>query len=172
MILHLFLPPTANMTTVVSAANLGGVADARLGDEADVIGTSEEHHSGISDQIEAPDTHGHNTIYLDSSITFENYHYWANRTREFEKHIRTDNVGLAQIANLLLGRKIQPEQPTIDNPQGPPNAAINEKGSDNGQENEKAGSNGAVGWSHGVTESEWEQAQRATRTATWGKCAT
>jgi hypothetical protein len=25
------------------------------------------------------------------------------------------------------------------------------------------------GWSHGVTESEWEMAQRATRTATWGE---
>ncbi len=63
------------MAGVVSGANLGAVADPRLGDEVDYIGTIDEGRGGISHEIGAPDTHGHNTIYLDSSITFENYHY-------------------------------------------------------------------------------------------------
>ena len=166
-------PAKCTMATTVSAASLDGVADPRLGDEADAIGTIDEHRGGVSDEIAAPDPHGHNTIYLDNSITFENYHYWANRSRAFEKHIRTDNAGLAQIGNMLIGRKIQHEQPIVDGPQSAPAAAMAEKASnhDQGNEsaNEKAGGNGVAEWSHGITEAEWEQAQRATRTATWGK---
>jgi hypothetical protein len=163
------------MTTVVSAANLGGVADARLGDEADVIGTSEDHRGGISSEIGAPDPHGHNTIYLDNSITFENYHYWANRSREFEKHIRTDNAGLQGIANILMGRKIPNSPPKLDNPEtnSPSEKAviIDEKATESNGESNGNGHSVAQkdGWTHGVTESEWEQAQRATRTATWGE---
>jgi hypothetical protein len=164
------------MTTVVSAANLGGVADSRLGGEADAIGTTEEHRGGISDEIAAPDTHGHNTIYLDSSIMFENYHYWANRSREFEKHIRTDNAGLAQVSNMILGRKIPNEAPIVENSESNPNGNAekeldNEQG--NGTTNEKVVEKDAAApsnrWTHDITESEWEQAQRATRTATWGE---
>jgi hypothetical protein len=69
------------MAGVTSGANLGGVADSRLGDEVDYIGTTDEHRGGISHEIGAPDPHGHNTIYLDSSITFENYHYVNNPCR-------------------------------------------------------------------------------------------
>jgi len=165
------------MTTTVSAANLGGVADARLGHEADAIGTTAEHRGGILHDIAPPDTHGHHTIYLDSSITFEDYHYWANRSRAFEKHIRTDNAGLAQLGNILIGRKIPDEPPVLDNSQANANLAIAEKESNDDQKhdsvNEKTSGNGITepraGWSHGISESEWEQAQRATRTATWGK---
>jgi hypothetical protein len=162
----------------VSAANLGGVADPRLGEQADYIGTSDEGRAGIPHEIPAPDTHGHNTIYLDSSITFENYRYWATRTREFEKHMRTDNVGLQGIGNTILGRKAKLDQQHVDRQDAVTGAA--EKGSDNEEKtagsNEKSGINGislagfSDGWSHGVTESDWEQAQRATRTATWGEC--
>jgi hypothetical protein len=63
------------MAGVVSAADLGGVADVRLGHEADVIGTTQDGRGGVLDTIDAPDPHGHNTIYLDTSITFENYVY-------------------------------------------------------------------------------------------------
>jgi hypothetical protein len=157
------------MAGVVSNANLGGVADARYGEEADAIGTEHEHQAGIDKAIPPPDTHGHNTIYLDNSITFENYHYWANRSREFEKHIRTDNQGLRQIFNILLGRKVPNDPPVLDNaeipgPTGSSGTSAGEKTGDN--ENNSAIARG--GWSHAVTESEWEQAQRATRTATWG----
>jgi hypothetical protein len=162
------------MASTVSAANLGGVADPRLGDEADFIGTSEEHRGGISGDIPPPDPHGHSTIYLDSSITFENYHYWTNRSREFEKHIRTDNAGLAQLGNILLGKKIPNEPPKLDSSEVTPSSqGVLENNEKKALSNEEASGNSDTGskggWSHGVTESEWEQAQRATRTATWGK---
>jgi hypothetical protein len=155
------------MAGIVSAANFG--EDPRLSiNEADAIGTT--HHGDIL----PPDTHGHNTIYLDNSITFENYHYWAKRSREFEKHIRTDNQGLAQIFNLIIGKKIAPEEPKIHNSElNVPSNTLQEKelksSETNGGENGDSanGSNGA--WAHGVTEAEWEQAQRAVRTATWGE---
>jgi hypothetical protein len=160
------------MAGIVSAANMGGVADPRFGDDADAIGTTHEHRGSIADSIAPPDPHGHNTIYLDNSITFENYHYWANRSRSFEKHIRTDNVGFAQLGNLLLGRKIKNEQPQLDssaNGSGgtPPEGLADEK-KDLSDVHTGANNNQHNGWSHGVTESEWENAQRATRTATWG----
>jgi hypothetical protein len=165
------------MAGIVSNANLGGVADARLGDEADAIGTTDDHRAGISHDIQSPedekttgeipppDTHGHNTIYLDNSISFESYHYWANRSRAFEKHIRTDNAGYAYWGNLIFGKKIKTESPTVDNSEPVPGStASDEKKSPSDEQTN--GTNG--GWAHGITESEWEQAQRATRTATWG----
>ncbi|RFU33150.1 hypothetical protein B7463_g3182, partial [Scytalidium lignicola] len=161
------------MTSLVSAANLGGVADARLGDEADAIGTTDEHRGGVSHDIPPPDTHGHNTIYLDSSITFENYLYWASRSREFERHIRTDNVGFAQLGQLLLGRKIKNEPPKLDGSEVITDQAMLENNEKSSPPNEKNSGNSATesnggDWWHSVTQAEWEQAQRATRTATWG----
>lgn len=164
------------MAGIVSAANMGGVADPRLGDEADIIGTEEEHHhipkadQDIPPKYDGPNAHnipapllqGKDSIYLDSSITFENYVYWANRSREYEKHIRTDDKGFSQWANMLIGKKPkdtpEPTAPTLsettDEKKTDPstNAAANSDGTDN----------------YGVTETEWEQAQRAARTATWG----
>ena len=162
------------MTITASAALQDGITDAPLGDKGDAISTAREQHGGISDGA-APVTHGHNNIYVDSSITFENYHYWANRSRDFEKHIRTDNVGLAQLGNLLFRGGVTNEPPTADNVQN--DTAIANIESNIGQEgssaNEKSGDKGTTGnigeWSHGITEAEWEQAQRATRTATWGE---
>jgi hypothetical protein len=160
------------MAGIVSAANFG--EDPRLSiNEADATGTT---HTPPDHDILPPDTHGHNTIYLDDSITFENYHYWANRSREFEKHIRTDNQGLAQIFNLIIGKKLAPEEPKINNSElKVPSNTVEEgqekelKSETNGGSNGDSanGSNGA--WAHGVTEAEWEQAQRAVRTATWGE---
>jgi hypothetical protein len=46
----------------------------------------------------------------------------------------------------------------------------NEKTATSNEENSGGSTTGSKdGWSHGVTESEWEMAQRATRTATWGE---
>ena len=46
----------------------------------------------------------------------------------------------------------------------------NEKKTISNEENSGDSTSGSKnGWSHGVTESEWEMAQRATRTATWGE---
>lgn len=164
------------MAIIASAVILDGITDTQLSDKADAIGATHEQHGGILDGSVAPVTDGRNTIYLDSSITFEDYDYWASRSRKVEKHIRTDNVGLAQIGNILLRRKVASESAIADNLQN--NTASTNKESNNGQENdrtnEKSGERGVIGhagWSHDITETEWEQAQRATRTATWGECA-
>ncbi|OQD71335.1 hypothetical protein PENPOL_c001G06887 [Penicillium polonicum] len=96
------------------------------------------------------------SIYTDSSITFENYVYWAQRSRETEKHILTDNEGFEGMFWKLLKKKsdtpvpiqtdTQVQNSTVTDPSAKPSTTDD--------------------W--GVTESEWEQAQRATRTATWG----
>lgn len=131
-----------------------------------------------------PETHGHNTIYLDPSITFENYHWWANRSREAEKHIST-NAGLKQIFIVIFGKKITDEKlspteitqdgqelqdRTVQDEKTPPNV---DSASDS-NERRGTGLNSDDGtaakkdrW--GVAESDWEAAQRATRTATWGE---
>ncbi|GAB7353447.1 hypothetical protein MBLNU459_g3911t1 [Dothideomycetes sp. NU459] len=158
------------MAGIISGANLGGVADPRMGADADAIGTTAEHRGSISDAVMAPDPHGHNNIYLDDSISFENYHYWANRSREFEKHIRTDNVGFAQLGHLLIGKKIPDKQPELVSDSPDAGSAYNEKSNEANEKDPKAGVSNpsAPQPRYGVTEHEWEQAQRATRTATWG----
>ncbi|KAJ5083595.1 hypothetical protein N7456_013022 [Penicillium angulare] len=158
------------MAGIVSAANLGGVADPRLGDEADIIGTEKEHPNiDIHHDIEPPILYGTGSVYLDSNITFENYHYWANRSREVEKHIRTDTAGFAAIGNLLLNRKGKQEEPAAE-PTEPVSVAeksefdtktTNAPGAETARTDESTDR-----W--GVSETEWEQAQRAARTATWG----
>lgn len=95
-------------------------------------------------------------IYTDSSITFENYVHWAKRSREIEKHILTDNEGFEGMFRKLLNKKsdapvpiqthTQEQNSTVTDPSAKPSTTDD--------------------W--GITESEWEQAQRATRTATWG----
>lgn len=149
----------------ISAANIGGVADSRLGVEADVIGTKDEHPKDMSHEIPPPVLHGHGSIYLDTSINFENYHYWANRSREVEKNMRTDNVGFASLGKVIIGKKPEAtSQP--DPPRNNATTATNEKGSSPDLSNQPPNSNTSDTW--GVTETEWEQAQRAARTATWG----
>jgi hypothetical protein len=146
----------------ISAANLGGVADPRLGGDADLIGTGDERRGSVTHGIPPPELHGHRSIYMDESITFEDYHFWANRSREYEKHIEVGNLGLAGIGKLLVGKKQTVDvQPIAIAP--PEKSSLSEKGGlgSPSDSNEKIDR-------YGVTESEWEIAQRATRTATWG----
>ncbi|RAH48923.1 putative amino acid transporter [Aspergillus brunneoviolaceus CBS 621.78] len=92
--------------------------------------------------------HGSGNIYLDSSISFENYLFWAKRSREFEKHIRTDNQGFQQLWNVMLGRASK--ETASPAPRIVDSTTEKQKGP------------------YGITETEWELAQRAARTATWG----
>ena len=103
-------------------------------------------------KIDPPDTHGHNTIYLDKSLVFENYHFWANRSREIEKHLHVDGI-FKQITDVVRRKKDAPAQA----------GEVLDAGS-NSSGNEK---NGPGGDRFGITESEYERANRATRTATW-----
>ena len=94
------------MAGILSVADIGGVVDARTGSLSGDIGTS---HDPIMHEIKPPETHGH------SSISFENYHWWANRALEAEKHIST-NAGLKQIFSVMVGKKIREEQPAETQP--------------------------------------------------------
>jgi len=60
------------MAGMISAANLGGVADPRLNSEADDIGKS-RHASVAAESV--PRSRRLSHIYTDSSISFEDYHY-------------------------------------------------------------------------------------------------
>lgn len=100
-------------------------------------------------------------MYLDKSITFESYSFWAHRAREAEKHFTTPNQ-LTQVGKVLMGKKIRSDETTTS----PAGSAI---------EMEKTGktetppvADGAGDSRFGIHETEWETAQRATRTATWG----
>lgn len=140
----------------ISAANLGGVADARVGDEAENIGTSRRR--SLAD-VPPPETHGHNTIYVDNTISFENYHFWANRAREYEKTITVGDKGFAQVGKMLIGKKVGGVQKDAAG------NTINEKAV---HEAEEKPTTESPYDRYGIAETEWEQAQRATRTATWG----
>lgn len=93
------------MAANISAANIGGLADSRLGVEPNVIVTKDEHPEMMLHEIPSPVLNGHGSIYLDTSINFESYHYWAPRSREIEKSMPTDNVGFAQLAKIMNGKK-------------------------------------------------------------------
>ncbi|KAJ5812900.1 Amino acid transporter transmembrane [Penicillium robsamsonii] len=99
---------------------------------------------------------GKRSMYLDSSIAFENYVYWAKRSREVEKHISTDDAGLAYWRKRLFRQKSDATVPNTSATTEP-----------NDKHNIKTnGDSTGDGW--GITETEWEQAQRAGRTVTWG----
>jgi hypothetical protein len=162
------------MAGILSPAGTG--VDARTNSVSGDIGTS---HDPIVSEIAAPDTHGHNTIYLDSSISFENYHWWANRSREAEKLITTD-AGLKQIFKVMIGKTIRKEEsPPVrivdddahknESTTGPEKQAEEKVHDDSSSKEarETRRTSGKDEW--GVTEKEWETANRATRTATWGE---
>lgn len=191
----------------MSFANVGAVADDRTqsGDLAqDYIGTTQDPFThGLAPPSEYDEkadkrnvselgpaqTSGHNTIYLDSSINFETYHWWANRSREVEKHITTE-AGLKQVFNVALGKGIKSGQEAPPDHMVGHDMGVGRADSEKPQvtsevNNEKEspnGSDGGVSEGHnnnfrnmslsgprwGVTEAEWERASRATRTATWG----
>lgn len=163
---------------MASFANLGGVADPRLGEETDAIGKG--RHGSVAAAI-APTEQAHNArrnslIYVDSSIQFEDYHYWANQSREYEKTLETANVGFAGMAKMVVGRgSHNGEQPIVgvdgSGSDSPSYELSEKKASDTG---DSAVAHGTATTptkedKYGLTETEWDQAQRASRTATWGQ---
>ncbi|KAK4544609.1 hypothetical protein LTR36_004181 [Oleoguttula mirabilis] len=160
---------------MASFANLGGVADPRLGAEADAIGKG--RHGSVAADIAptgANDARRRNSvIYTDSSIQFEDYHYWAQRSREHEKGLSTENAGLAGIAKMVFGRGSHNKQKPVN--VGVEPSGIDSIGHEMSEKSEKHGSDAvtppaSIGREdqYGIAESEWDQAQRAARTATWG----
>ncbi|KAJ5178371.1 Amino acid transporter transmembrane [Penicillium coprophilum] len=98
---------------------------------------------------------GRQSMYSDSTITFENYAYWAKRSREVEKNISTDDAGFAHWRKRLFSKPDAPVQRS---------SAVAESSAK--QTSNTNSDSTADSW--GITETEWEQAQRAGRTATWG----
>ena len=145
------------------AAGLGGVADPRLGDEADAIGKGRNGSTaeGIHDSV-VRDTRRGSINYNDSTVSFEEYHYWAQRSREYERTIDVSNTGLQGTMKVLLGKGQHADHPVQDIGVG--------SGSDTDAKVSEKHGDGAVGESrYGITESEWDNAQRSVRTATWGE---
>ena len=144
-----------------SGAVLGGVADARLGNEADNIGKGRQG-SVAADIFEGTVTHRrHSVIYGDKSIQFEDYRYWADRSREYEKTLDTKGVGLAGTARMLIGKGQHNEKPVQEIASTPETAGEKTEGESGNTPNAES--------RYGITESEWDNAQRAVRTATWGE---
>lgn len=146
-------------------AAIGGIDDVRIDKEGQEIGTS---HDPMIHKLGPAESHGHNTIYLDKSIPFEGYHWWAARSRAAEKFISA-NAGYKQVLNTFLGKK-----PDSDGQEG---AGARHRASQTSPEKEgkltdkihteaSAYAGKIDRW--GIEEAEWEKAQRAGRTATWG----
>jgi len=158
-------------------AGVGGVADPRSGKEADYIGTSYDtptHAPATSDQRR------HSLVYTDSSIPFEEYHWWANQSREYEKTLTTSGAGLQGILYMLFGKKTDKTEDNVTGiPPGVPatgGAGIMPPPADAAEFNGKSHDEKSAGSSnasphrdqYGITNDEWYNAQRAVRTATWG----
>jgi hypothetical protein len=139
-------------------ANLGGAADPRLGGDADAIGKGNDAATGAAQHdLAVGDTRRGSISYNDSSILFEEYHYWANRSREYERTIDVSNLGLQGMTK--KGKRSKAPQDLVAASDSDDGTKTSEKQFDNA-----TGERG-----YGITESEWENAQRSVRTATWGK---
>ena len=143
-----------------------GLAETRMAEGE----TVEKQEQDVSvHNLPPPVVKGSGSIYLDSSITFENYVYWAKRSREIEKTISTADAGFAHLGKIILRKKISEAsastQAQIQEQDAPVTAESNEKNPTT-PAHETNNDITRDGW--GITETEWEHAQRALRTATWG----
>ncbi|KAJ4305796.1 hypothetical protein N0V90_001328 [Kalmusia sp. IMI 367209] len=139
-----------------SGALIGGIADPHKLAEADVIGKGPR---GSADFTQATVPHPHANFYNDAAIQFEEYHYWAKRSREYEKTIETKGVGIFGIFQRNTNSKNRHERSTDGQTEG-----SQEKDKKAVPPNDAA----VVDGRYDVADSEWENAQRAMRTATWG----
>ena len=138
----------------MSAANMGGVADPRLGHESEVIGT--DRQNSVARAISDPDQHGKHSLYNDTTISFETYDFWANRSREVEKNIST-NAGYAQLLNVVTGKKNPNPLPESHPPTDNGGFSLDEK-----SEGKTAFAYPGSTDRYGVTENEWQQANSGT----------
>lgn len=95
-------------------------------------------------------------FYNDTKITFEEYHYWANQSRELENSIKTKRGWLFG----FFGRKNKKSSEELNSI---PTQGALEKSS------EKPHDAVVPDNASAITESEWNNARGAMRTATWGE---
>ena len=150
-------------------ANIGGVADPRSGDQADFIGGSNDtptHQPGRNDGRRG------STVYTDSSIQFEEYHWWANQSRAYEKNMPTVG-GASTIFGLFKGGKKTTTEGIASTHADAVIKPSSEKEKEAHDINPNATpSGGSDAMRHtdeyGISDGEYYNAQRAIRTATWG----
>jgi hypothetical protein len=89
-------------------------------------------------------------------VTFEEYRYWADRSREHERTLQNEKT-IDQLKKLMSGKKKAGETTMLPGVpyMAPPEPHAGEDSTRHTEDN------------HGPTELDWERAQRATRTATW-----
>lgn len=137
-----------------SGALMAGVADPRHIPDADAIGKS---NYNSEDNVEVTAPHSRVDFYNDANIQFEEYHYWANQSREIEKNIKTEGGG---IFGLFKKKGSTKRNETL---------ASNTAGGDEKKDlHDRPQEGQLVDTSSTVTDSEWENARGAMRTATWG----
>ncbi|KAL1311506.1 hypothetical protein AAFC00_001629 [Neodothiora populina] len=122
-------------------AGLGGVADPRLGKEVDVIPNREV-------DVEPPNYNEGQSDGHEKNVSFEEYLYFANWTREYEKTLSTTGRGISHLTSVLGTNKEK---------------KIVESEMSNQDQSESTTQSMGV-----ITDYEWHQASRAARTATWG----
>lgn len=125
---------------------------------------------GGDPRVPSPDIPGYikpqQRLLHDPNVTFEEYHYYALKTREEEIEIdRNDpNAGKTRLVDIIFPPKKGPgaDGQVVSAPQGP-------------EEAEKRRSSVNVNFANAaaravITDEEWKNASRAFRTATWAAC--
>lgn len=135
----------------MNPASLGGVADPRLGKEADGI-------PNMPKDVSAGTISGLRYAGHDKSISFEEYLYYASWTRNFERSLSVTGRGMSSIKTMFVGKNKSAKATEAEMiPAGAPPVATSSPSEDNMQ-------------SFGViSDYEWHHASRAARTATWGQ---
>jgi hypothetical protein len=147
----------AMATGHASGALLGGVADPRHITEANAIAKVVR---GPADGVQPTVPQSRPKAQNDENITFEEYHYWANRTRELEKGLPTQRGWLSAVFK-RKGHDKRSEEPVSIQTDG-----AHEKPSEMRHDDAVADGGSAI------TDFEWNNARGATRTATWGEQTT
>jgi hypothetical protein len=137
----------AMATGYASGALLGGVADPRHITETNAIAKG----------VQATVPQSRPNFYKDESITFEEYHYWAKRSRELENSLPTQRGWLSSV----FKRKGHSKGNGV--PVSIPTDGAHEKGAE--MPHDAVVADGASA----ITDSEWNNARGAMRTATWGE---
>jgi hypothetical protein len=155
----------------VPPAQLGGVDDPRLSSAVDRIGESKDIDFPVK-EVAPEGNRRMSIVYTDSSIPFEEYHWWANKSREYEQHLKADQ-GYGSIFQVLLGKKKKEGVPGVIPPgekaaDASPDAASGEKSGGENTPHTWNGANAPNADRYGITDDEWYNAQRSVRTATWG----
>ncbi|OMP86728.1 N amino acid transport system protein [Diplodia seriata] len=133
------------------ATSLATAADAR-----DPRISKEARETQIEQSILHAD-YGH-----DPNVSFEEYLYYANWTRNYEKTLSTKGRGMSSLFSVLSGKK---QQVTVSGPREPVTAPPAQAQTHHDREKPEEAPPDTFGI---ISDYEWHHASRAARTATWG----